>query len=183
MVRTARPVRRVKAPTETTARTRKAPAKTVASKPEPAPDKAPAKKTSAGDEEGYAGFRAGSGAEIAAIALVKGGKSRTDIMRDLRQKYPAASKNWSVTISTVATSMFEKGFTDEGFYRMVPPPGVNLPPSRKPFTRRTRPTRPTRPARKLVATGSGRTTVAKTIPQTAEAPVVRRPRARNTPKS
>lgn len=72
------------------------------------------------DDVGAGGYRKGTAAELAASALLDGGFSRTEIMRHLRDNY-SESNNWSVTISTVVTDLTSRGYTAEGWYRLLPP--------------------------------------------------------------
>lgn len=75
---------------------------------------------------GFAGYKRGSAGEIMALALARGGTSRTNIMREIREQYPedapdAPSTNWSVTCSIVAKALEAKGGDVQGGYKMVMP--------------------------------------------------------------
>lgn len=77
------------------------------------------------EDDGYGagGYRKGSAAEIATRTLMEGRFSRTEVMRELRESH-SESNNWSVTISTVIADLKARGWREEGFYRLRPPPLV-----------------------------------------------------------
>lgn len=120
-------------PAPTGARTRKTtkPPAAASSAKSPAKVTKPAPKPVA-NSGGYVGFSPGTASEAAAVALARGGASRTAIMADLRAADEAVngdtglSHSWSVALSNVLRQMLQAGWREEGTYRLVPPDGADV---------------------------------------------------------
>lgn len=128
-----KPISRARATSTSTSKGRKKKETTVVEKPKKSTKKTATQKKTTGKGRGYhremnpeTGYAVGSDQDIIATALLKGGKTRQEIIESLRKKLDSTTRNGtekpvSNVVSSVFNRMISRGYRLESHFQLLPP--------------------------------------------------------------